>query len=217
MPQLEGGDIAEITRKATEVAESFSKYIDEGYDVVSLVASCSLMLKKEWPNLIPNDEKVQKLAKHTFDVSEYVVNIANKERLIGGMHPLQHPVTLHQACHAKAQNVGFKSRDMLRLIPKVQLSTVERCSGHGGSFGTKTETYPIAMAAGKPVFNRANRDFNKDKRMIFSSDCPLAAAHVHQGVREIDEGNDLPTKHPIELLASAYNIQGGQLPPSKST
>ena len=78
------------------------------------------------------------LSKATYDISEYVVDIAKKEGLAPGMQPVPGGVTLHMACHARAQNMGQKAAEMLRLLPDPDVAVVERCSGHGGSWGFKT-------------------------------------------------------------------------------
>ena len=114
-----------------------AEWIDKGWDVVALVPSCALMLKFEWPLIEPGDEAVQRLARATFDVTEYVVDIARKEGLAEGLKPLDGKVALHIACHARAQNMGQKGAELLRLIPGAQVGVTERCSGHGGAWGVK--------------------------------------------------------------------------------
>jgi glycerol-3-phosphate dehydrogenase subunit C len=52
---------------------------------------------------------------------------------------------------------------MLKLIPGIKLNLVERCSGHGGSFGIKKDTFETAMAVGKPVFAKVKREIEKNK------------------------------------------------------
>jgi hypothetical protein len=42
------------------------------------------MLKFEWPLVLPEDAKIKKLSEATFDVSEYVVDIAKREGLAPG-------------------------------------------------------------------------------------------------------------------------------------
>src|ERR1700681_4528629 len=76
MPQLEQGDLAAVAASAKEVAASLGPWIDKGYDIVALVPSCALMLKFEWPLIVPNDAAIEKLATATYDISEYVVAIA---------------------------------------------------------------------------------------------------------------------------------------------
>ncbi len=51
----------------------------------------------------------------------------------GGLGALPGGVALHLACHARAQNMGAKAAEMLRLVPEAELAVIARCSGHGGS------------------------------------------------------------------------------------
>src|SRR3546814_16082291 len=106
MPQLENGDIAKVAEAAKTVSGELCRWVDQGYDIVALTPSCALMLKFEWPLILPGDETVQKLAEHTFDITEYVVDIAKKEGLAEGLGPLEGGVALHMACHARAQKIG---------------------------------------------------------------------------------------------------------------
>jgi len=137
MPQLESGDIANVSKRAKNISAVLNKFIDQGYHVVTLMPSCSLMLKQEWPNILKDDKEIQKLASNTFDISEYIVLISKKEGLIAGLGPINQSVTLHFACHSRAQNMGFKAKSVLQMIPEIKLNTAERCSGHGGSYGIK--------------------------------------------------------------------------------
>jgi glycerol-3-phosphate dehydrogenase subunit C len=104
MPQLEQGNLAAVAASAKQVAVSLSSWIDKGYDIIALVPSCALMLKFEWPLIVSDDAAVAKLAKATFDVSEYIVDIARKEGLAPGLSPMDGGVTVQLACHARAQN-----------------------------------------------------------------------------------------------------------------
>jgi glycerol-3-phosphate dehydrogenase subunit C len=162
------------------------------------------MLKFEWPLLLPKDESVAKLARATFDLSEYVVDIAKKQGMAPGMEPLPGGVSLHLACHARAQNMGAKAADMLRLLPQAELDVVERCSGHGGSWGVKKENFAVAMKVGRP----AARQAAKDGKAYLASECPLAALHLQQGVAAL-EAKPMETLHPIELMAKAYGLEEG--------
>ena len=84
-------------------------WLDRGFDIVAPVPSCALMLKFEWPLIVPDDPAVKRLAQATFDGSEYLVDIAKKEGLAPGLKPLPGGVTVHLACHARAQNVRPES------------------------------------------------------------------------------------------------------------
>jgi glycerol-3-phosphate dehydrogenase subunit C len=205
MPQLEQGDLAAVARSASRVAAALAARIDESYDVVALVPSCTLMLKFEWPLILPNDPAVARLAAATFDISEYIVDIARKEGL-AGLSPLGGGVTLHLACHARAQNIGQKAADMLRLLPDCEITVIERCSGHGGLWGVLEDNFATAVKVGRPVARQAL----KNAKPFLSSECPLAGMHILQGMEIRSEGQALPERpmHPIELVARAYGIPG---------
>ena len=205
MPQLEQGDIESVAKKARSVAQEMKPWIDKGYDIVALTPSCALMLKFEWPLILPDDADVKRLSAATKDISEYVVDIAKKEGLAEGIQALDGGVTVHIACHARAQNIGQKAAEMLRLIPDTKVSVIERCSGHGGSWGIFKENYDIALKVGKPVSRQALKEANK----YVVSECPLAGMHILQGMEEIEKGAAaIPSQseHPIELVAKAYGL-----------
>jgi glycerol-3-phosphate dehydrogenase subunit C len=203
MPQLEQGNIARVADSARKVAAHFGPYIDRGYAIVALIPSCALMLKFEWPLILPGDEAVAKLARATFDASEYLVDIAKKEGLAPGAKPLDGGVTVHLACHARAQNMGPKAAEMLRLLPSPDVAVIERCSGHGGSWGVLKENFDVALKVGKPVANQAK----KNAKAFVASECPLAAQHIVQGMEIVDAAT-APTEsfHPMELMALAYGL-----------
>ncbi len=206
MPQLEHGDVGGVADKARTVAAAMKPWIDKGYDVVGLVPSCSLMLKFEWPLIVPDDEDVKRLSQATFDATEYVVDIARKEGLADGLKPLGGDVTVHIACHARAQNMGQKATDMLRLLPDTQVKVIERCSGHGGSWGVMKDTFEVGIKVGKPVA----RDAVKQKSAFVVSECPLARDHIVQGMEMLGDGASTDSvgtaQHPVQLMALAYGL-----------
>jgi len=206
MPQLEAGDIADVAERARTVSRALKRYIDEGYEVVALVPSCALMLKFEWPLVLPDDPDVTRLAEHSSDISEYLVAIARNEGLAPGLAPLDGGVTVHIACHARAQNMGQKAAELLRLIPDTRVDVVERCSGHGGSWGVMEGNFEVALKVGRPVARSAA---NSENRFV-ASECPLAAPHIMQGIERL--GGDAPTPtqaHPVQLFARAYGLAAG--------
>ncbi len=206
MPQLEQGDLAAVAKAATQVAAALSRWIDRGYDIIALVPSCALMLKSEWPLIAPDDPAVGKLSRSTFDISEYIVDIARKEGLAPGLSALDGGVTVQLACHARAQNMGQKAAEMLRLLPDADVAVIERCSGHGGSWGVLKENFETALKVGRPV----GRQALKNTKRFLSSECPLAGMHIHQEMEMLAKDEALPDRsmHPIELFARAYGISG---------
>lgn len=209
MPFLEQGELERVARQAEKVSKALCALIDEGYDIVTLTASCGLMLKFEWKLILPDDENVRRLSENVADIDEYVMDISKAYGLPDGLQPLPEGVSVHLPCHARAQNMGAKAAEMLRLIPETPIDVIERCSGHGGTFGVIKGTHEVAMKVGRPVM----RQVANAARGHVVSDCPLAAMHILNGAREMaaKEGKDLSApkpEHPIEILALSYGLLG---------
>jgi glycerol-3-phosphate dehydrogenase subunit C len=202
MPLLEQGRLSEVADAAQKVAAAMKDWIAKGYDVIALVPSCALMLKFEWPLIVPDDPNVLSLSKATFDISEYIVDIARKEGLAPGLAPMPATMTVHMACHARAQNMGQKAAEMLRLVPEASVKVIERCSGHGGSQGFKKDFFETGMKVGRPVARQAAQNGEG----FVMSECPLAGVHIQQGIDRLGGDGKKPTliTHPIQILARAY-------------
>ena len=206
MPQLEQGAVGDVAAKAKAVAAALGPWIERGYDVIAPTSSCALMLKFEWPLLAPDDPAVKRLSEATADIAEYIVGIAGEEGLAEGLSPLRGGVALHLACHARAQNMGPKAADMLRCIPDTEVTVIERCSGHGGSWGIMKENFEVGLKVGRPVARRVA----ESGRSYVASECPLAAEHILQGMERVDGAREHERAfHPIELFARAYGIDAG--------
>jgi glycerol-3-phosphate dehydrogenase subunit C len=204
MPQLEQGDIADVAAKAKHVAAHYRPLIEKGYRIIALVPSCALMLKFEWPLILPDDPDVKLLSQNTSDLSEYIVEIAKKDGLAPGLDPLPGSVSIHIACHSRAQNMGQKGAELLRLMPETKVQVIERCSGHGGSWGVLKDNFEVAIKIGAPVARQVARN----ESAFVASECPLAGVHILQGMERLGDEAQLPEQaHPIELFARAYGLQ----------
>lgn len=204
MPELEAGNIAEVAKAAERVCAKLLPLIDEGFDIVTLTASCGLMMKFEWPLILPDNADVKRLAAATKDISQYVVELSKQYGIAPGLSAPEGGVTVHHACHARAQNMGAVSVQMLKLIPGAKVDLVERCSGHGGTFGVMKETHGIAIKVGKAAARQVVAKSNE----TLCSDCPLACKHLGQLVEmDLKDGQVVPRQaHPIEVLARAYDL-----------
>ena len=207
MPQLEQGDISRVADNARKITAELLPWVDNGYDVIALVPSCSLMLKFEWPLILPENQDIKKLSNATFDISEYIMDMARQKQLRGGLKKIEGGVTVHLACHSRAQNMGPKAADMLRLIPDTEVVVVDRCSGHGGSWGIMKSNFETALRVGQPVANKAAGANHSN----VVSECPLAREHIVQGMKQLGGSksgkNVAVVSHPIEILAKSYGLQ----------
>lgn len=201
MPFLEQADLPKVVNQAKKVTKDLLKWVDKGYQVITLTASCGLMLKLEWPLLLPKNKEIKRLSKNVSDIDEYIVDISGKEGLAKGLQEIDGGVTVHHACHARAQNMGNKARDMLKLIPNIKIDVVEKCAGHGGTFGVMKKTHNLAVKVGQPTARQIGNKNNK----YMVSDCPLAGKHLKQLETDVNIAND-EALHPIELIAKAYKL-----------
>ena len=201
MPFLEQADLTKVVNQAKKISKDLLKWVDKGYRVITLTASCGLMLKFEWPLLLPDNQEIKRLSKNTSDIDEYIVDISSKEGLVEGLQEIDGGVTVHHACHARAQNMGNKARDMLKLIPNVKIDVVERCAGHGGTFGVMKSTYNLALKVGRPTARQIKNKNNK----YMASDCPLAGKHLKQLEVDTNIIND-EAVHPIEIVSKSYGL-----------
>ncbi|MCF6275991.1 MAG: hypothetical protein L3J05_09540 [Robiginitomaculum sp.] len=200
MPYLEEGNIEQVAKQAEMVKAELLPWVDKGYDIIALTASCGLMMKMEWPLILPDDADIKRLSDATYDVAEYMVDIAKDEGLADGLSPIEGGITVHSACHARAQNMGAKSAQMLRNIPDTKIDIVERCSGHGGTFGIMKETRPYAVKVARPAVRQVKAKGNAN----LCSDCPLACKHLIQVMGA--DGEKLSPDHPMELMAKSYGL-----------
>jgi Fe-S oxidoreductase len=197
MPKLELGDLEAVEAAKNVNVPALARLVDEGWDIVAPVPSCALMFRQELPLMFPDDPEVQKVKAAIFDPFEYLM-IRHKEGKLRTdfKNPLG-KVVYHAACHQRVQNVGAKTREALELVPGTEVTAVERCSGHDGTYAVKREFFDAAMKIGRPVVNKI-KQVEPDH---YGSDCPMAGHHLENGLR-----NGRAPEHPMTLLRKAYGI-----------
>ncbi len=204
MPKLELGDLPSVEKAWKANIPVLAKYAKEGWAIVTAVPSCTLMFKQELPLMFPDDADTQAVKDAMFDPFEYLMARHKDGLLKTDFKAALGKVSYHIPCHGRVQNIGKKTEEMFKLIGQtveVKLNTVERCSGHAGTYGVKTPTHKIAMKIGKTVF----KNMAKDEPDYIGSDCPMAGHHIEQGMAEAGT----PAKalqHPLSLVRIAYGL-----------
>jgi glycerol-3-phosphate dehydrogenase subunit C len=198
MPKLELGDFEAVEKLKNVNIPNLAKLSREGYAIIMSVPSCALMFKQELPLMFPDDEDIKLVAEATFDPFEYLM-LRNRDGLLNtNFKQSLGNVSYHIPCQLRVQNIGKKTKDMLEMIPGTTVNVVERCSGHDGTWGVKSEYFADSMKIGKPVFKRMAES---DPDYI-SSDCAIAGRHIYQGM-----GKNIGVKeHPLTLLRIAYGL-----------
>jgi glycerol-3-phosphate dehydrogenase subunit C len=198
MPKLELGDLDAVARLKEINIPVLAKLAREGYAIVTAIPSCTLMFKQELPLMFPDDADVKAVQAAMFDPFEYLV-MRNRDGLLKtDFKGRLGKVSYHIPCHSRVQNVGQKTREMLELVPDTQINVVERCSGHDGTWGVKSEFFEQSMKIGRPVF----RQMASTDPDFISSDCPIAGRHIEQGMG----GTRAQKEHPLALLRIAYGL-----------
>jgi glycerol-3-phosphate dehydrogenase subunit C len=208
MPKLELGDLDSVAALKEKNIPQLAKLAREGYAILAPIPSCGLMFKQELPLMFPNDADTQAVKAAMFDPFEYLVS-RNKDGLLSTVFSKElGNVSYHIACHLRVQNVGQKTREMLSLIPGTSINTVERCSGHAGTWGVKKEFHETALKIGKPVFRQMGEHPNAPNGSAdwIASDCQLAGHHIEQGMTNMKNQGDAKLAHPITLLRMAYGL-----------
>ncbi|MFI4895244.1 MAG: heterodisulfide reductase-related iron-sulfur binding cluster [Steroidobacterales bacterium] len=197
MPKLELGDLKSVEQFMRTNIPELIRLIDAGYDVVAPIPSCVLMFKQELPLMFSDDARVQRVAERIFDPFEYLMLRHKAGLLRTDFSGRLGKVSYHVPCHLRVQNIGLKTRDVLRLVPDTTVEVIERCSGHNGTYALKSAYRDASMKIGRAVFERvqnAGADY-------YASDCPMAGHQIESGLSTLR-----PPTHPLKLLRIAYGI-----------
>ncbi|MBM3357477.1 MAG: Fe-S oxidoreductase [Betaproteobacteria bacterium] len=198
MPKLELGDLESVARSKEANVPVLARLARAGYAILTAVPSCTLMFKSELPLMFPDDADVKAVAEAMCDPFEYLVLRHRDGLLKTNFKRGLGKVAYHVPCHLRVQNMGQKTRELLELVPDTTLHTVERCSGHDGTWGVKSEYFENSMKIGRPVF----RQMAEPGPDYVSSDCAIAGRHIAQGMGE----NKAQKRHPLTLLRMAYGL-----------
>jgi Fe-S oxidoreductase len=197
MPKLELGDLKAVEKAKNINIPEMVKKIDAGWDIIAPVPSCVLMFKQELPLMFPDDADVLKVQAHIFDPFEYLMLRHKEELLNTDFEKSLGKIAYHAACHLRVQNMGYKTRDLLKLVQDTSIETIERCSGHDGTYAVKEEFHEKSMKICRPVITKVQ----KAEADYYSSDCPMAGHQIANGMKD-----DSQPQHPLTLLRIAYGL-----------
>ncbi len=196
MPELGTGELERVYPKVDRNVAKLLPFVEAGYKIIAMSPSCSLMLRQEYEHYATNTEAAKKIAAATLDPCEYLMQLKRKNILKTEFPAAASmKISYHVPCHLKVQNIGFQTRDLLKLIPGAEVTAIQQCSGHDGSFSMKEEYYQISLDAGKKLF----KAIEKEPAAMVASDCSLAHLHIDQGAHK-------DAVHPIEIVYKAMGF-----------
>ncbi len=196
MPELGTGVIENVTKTVDRNIQRVLPLVDAGYKLIVMSPSCSLMMRQELVHYATNKEAAGRVMKASIDPCEYLLQL-HKQKQITLSFPVGvgEKITYHLPCHLRVQNVGYNSRDLMKLIPGLKVTMVQQCSGHDGSWSSKKEYYEISLDVGKKLF----KAIDKEKPAMVAGDCTLAHLHIEEGTGE-------QSLHPIEVVYRALGM-----------
>jgi len=194
MPSMSVGDLNAAVEKARANVAALLPWIERGYRIVTPMPSCSLMLKKEYPFLLGTPE-AQRVADQTSDVCEYLMQLHKDGKLRTDFVSTGGRIAYHLPCHLRDQKLGYKSRDLLALIPGTTVQVMEWCSGHDGTWSMQKDYFPLSLKIGRRVFDQVEQE----RPDLVVSDCNLAGNQIAQATGR-------SVGHPIEVLRRAYGL-----------
>ena len=200
MPAWEHGDLETVRQNARHNLDILMPHVEAGAKVLAINPTCAMMMRREYPELLAREDRprAERLAAAVQDPGEFLWSIRKEERFCKDFKSTPGPaVAYHAPCHLRAQAVGFKGRDLLRMIPGVQPQAVMECCGHDGTFAMKVEGFEASQKVGE----RAFAGMKQPQAEVWATECPLAALQFqqHAGRKPL---------HPMSILARAYREDG---------
>jgi glycerol-3-phosphate dehydrogenase subunit C len=194
-PFLHGGDLANARRNAEKVVAGLAPRIRDGLQVVVPGPTCSYQLKHEFPELLGSDD-ARLVADNTLDLGEYLFKLAAAKKLDRNFQNKLGRVAYHLPCHLKAQNIGFRSKQILGLVAE-EVVMIDACSGVDGTWGMKKRFYDQSLR----ICSDLTKSIGEADAERIATDCPLSALRIK-------EQTGREAVHPVVLLRDAYGLRG---------
>lgn len=194
MPNLDGGDIEAAKAKARFNVAQLLPLVEQGIPVVAPGPTCSMTIKKEWPELLGTPE-AKKVAAATFEAMEFMDRLRREKKLVKEFTHGLGKVAYHAACHLRAQKIGTPGARILGLLPDTDVTTVDKCSAVDGTWGMKAQHYEM----GKSYAQKLRRGIEDAEAAVVVTDCMLSAQRIRQE-------NGVEPLHPMEALARGYDL-----------
>lgn len=195
-PWLHSGEFEPFRKQAARNVDALVQIVQEGRDIVVPQPTCGYVLKRDYPEYLKTAD-ARLVAEHTFDASEYLWRLHKGEQTeIDTQFDGDVPgaTAYHAPCHLQAQNVGLRSRDLVKLTG-TKVTLVQKCSGIDGTWGLRSENYELARKVAKPLAEAIERS----EADVVVGDCHLANGAI------IQETGKVPL-HPLQFMARAYGI-----------
>jgi glycerol-3-phosphate dehydrogenase subunit C len=196
-PFLHTGDVDTFTKIAKKNVKMLADEVRAGNEIVVPQPTCGYVLKKDYVDYVGGADATL-VAENTYDAAEYLMRLHKTEgksldlNFSGEIHET---ITYHTPCHLRAQNIGLKSRDLMKLTG-AKIKLVQQCSGIDGMWGLRAENAHLSI----PIAKKLGQMINDAQGDVVTGDCHLANT-------AINEQTGKKAVHPLQVVARAYGIQ----------
>jgi FAD/FMN-containing dehydrogenase/Fe-S oxidoreductase len=161
---LSAGLVEEARAEAQRMLDALAPWLAHDLPVIGLEPSCLFTLRDEYSVLLPGSEA---LAKRAVLFEEFLAAELEAGRLALKLRPIGKQALLHGHCHQKAFGAMGAVERALRLVPGLDVNTVESsCCGMAGSFGYEAEHYEVSMKMGEASLLPAVRNASVDTIVV---------------------------------------------------
>ncbi|HZR82607.1 MAG TPA: heterodisulfide reductase-related iron-sulfur binding cluster [Candidatus Binatia bacterium] len=199
MPRLDGGELERAAEQARANVALLQPWVARGYAVVVPSPSCSLMMREEVPQLVATPEG-RAVAAATHDLCDYLFKLGRAGGVRKEFVRRLGRVKYHVPCHIRAQQIGYRGRDVLRWVSE-GIDLVQECSGHDGTWSMWKENFHDSLRWGRKCFEGMKPAVG-EACSAACTDCALAALQIRQGA-------GVTAIHPVVALAYAYGFDVG--------
>jgi Fe-S oxidoreductase len=195
-PWLHSGELAHFTKQAASNVKVLAAEVRKGNDIVVAQPTCGYVLKRDYPDYVDSPD-ARLVAEHTYDAVEYLMKVHKAEDTsLDTRFPGDVPesIAYHTPCHLRAQSIGLKSRDLMKLTG-AKITLVQECSGIDGMWGLRAENVDLSI----PHAEKLGAAIDGAGAEVVAGDCQLANGAI------IEQAHRVPL-HPLQVMARAYGI-----------
>jgi Fe-S oxidoreductase len=196
-PFLHSGDVDTFTKVAKKNVKMLADEVRAGNEIVVPQPTCGYVLKKDYVDYVGGTDATL-VAENTYDAAEYLMRLHKtdgKSLDLDFTGEIPETITYHTPCHLRAQNIGLKSRDLMKLTG-AKIKLVQQCSGIDGMWGLRAENAHLSI----PIAEKLGRMIDDAQGDVVVGDCHLANTAINE-----QTGNQV--FHPLQVVARAYGIQ----------
>ena len=189
---LSAGLVEEARTEAKRVLDALAPWLAHGIPLIGLEPSCLFTLRDEYSVLLPGSGA---LAENSFLFEEFLASEAAAGRLNLKLKSIAAEALLHGHCHQKAFDAMGSVERVLRLVPDLNVKTVESsCCGMAGNFGYEAEHYEVSMKMAEASLLPAIRNASRDALIVADG---TSCRH------QIEHGANREAIHVIRVLERA--------------